>query len=237
MIEVVRFSREHVAAQAANKIAQTITELLKTGPTLCLLSGGSVGNEVVPELFKLLHDTDQLGNLHIGLIDERFGKVGHEQSNAVLLEKVGLTHLTHHGAHFYPVLHSRYTNETETATAYALQLQNLITGCSNRTIGVFGIGSDGHTAGIKPMAKEKFTALYVPNSLVVGYKAEDFTRITITPECIRKITHCYVYVADVSKNGVVQTLLQPKTLSLYEFPAGIFQTFSSEMFITDEINV
>lgn len=230
MIEVVRFPREQVASEAAHHIAKTIAQLLQTGPTLCLLSGGSVGKEVVPELVKQLHDSDQLGNLHIGLIDERFGEVGHENSNATLLEKAGLTHLTHHGAHFYPVLHERFSTSIEAAHAYAIQLQNLLTGCDNRTVGVFGIGSDGHTAGIKPLASGEFARLYVLDVLVVGYTANDFSRITITPDCITQLKSCFVYAADVEKHAVIDRLLSSREESVSVFPAGILRKTSTTLF-------
>ena len=76
-------------SEAARLVADNLNERLVHGPGLWLLSGGSCV-AVAVEAAKLVR-ADLADRLTVSLIDERFGAVGHSDSNS------GIGQLIHHG--------------------------------------------------------------------------------------------------------------------------------------------
>ncbi|MBP9719615.1 MAG: 6-phosphogluconolactonase, partial [Candidatus Levybacteria bacterium] len=83
----------------------------------------------------------------VGLIDERFGKKMHLDSNEWMIQQTGLLgYFQYQHTPFYPILQKDMTLEN-TALQYDEQLRFLLNGFS-QSIGVLGIGIDGHIAGL-----------------------------------------------------------------------------------------
>jgi len=124
-------------------LAQQIIEAVCDTTSLLLLSGGSTPKSLYT---KLAHDERLLIGA-VGLIDERYGKKWHEASNEKMIRETGfLRYLQMRDIVFYPILQEGFTRE-ETAEEYDEKLRSLFA-VYPKIVATFGIGADGHTAGI-----------------------------------------------------------------------------------------
>jgi 6-phosphogluconolactonase/glucosamine-6-phosphate isomerase/deaminase len=171
--------------------------LLVKEKVLWLVSGGSA-IEIAVEVSKKIKDLD-LKNLVVTLTDERFGPVNHADSNLKQLIAAGFKLPT---AKIIPVLNNKSINETVEEFEENLKAIN-----QDYTVGLFGIGEDGHTAGILPQ-----TLAVTSENLVTGYETEKFTRITITPEFLPLIDEAFVYARGERKWPVLRDLESGKSV-------------------------
>ena len=123
-------------------VGQLMTALKEGKKVLWLLSGGSV-MEFCVDVSKRLKGLD-LSKLSVSLTDERFGPVGHADSNWQKLKDLGFEL---NGARLIPVLDG--SDRDETTKRFGETLKQLLEE-SGYKLGIFGMGTDGHTAGIKP---------------------------------------------------------------------------------------
>jgi len=160
---------------------------------LWLLSGGS-GIAVAVATWKLLDTT--AGQLVIGQIDERYGAVGHADSNWQQLAVAGL--VPRPGEQALPVLTGASMDET--VAAYNRVLGEELEQAQVR-IGFLGMGADGHTAGILPHS----SAVTSPD-LVADYQADDYQRITIAAAAIGRLDEAIVLANGVAKREQLERL-------------------------------
>jgi len=189
-----------------------------------LVSGGS-NISLAINAFKQLDD-DMLSSLTIALVDERYGTASHVDSNFYQLKSAGLD-LSR--VNNLPVLTDKGGSLEETTAEYANALQKLFNS-SDHIIGQFGIGPDGHTAGVLPYSP----ATQATKKLVVGYEADDFSRITITLDAIRIVSKALVFAFGENKREAILNL-RDKELSLNEEPAQIFKQLDKAYIINDMI--
>ena len=166
------------------------------GKTLLLLSGGSSAKLAVDALQKLPHSL--LSKLSVTLTDERFGAPGHADSNWQLLLELGLSTTSFHTI---PVLTSATHNIVEASRGWQLKLQSAREQ-SDSVLAVFGIGADSHIAGLKPHCQLLNDATEITGS----YTANDWPRITITPQFFPYITSCVVYAHGPEKEHAIHLL-------------------------------
>lgn len=116
--------------------------------TILYLSGGKTPKNLYTQLA-------QEGTLlpgAVGLVDERYGKKFHPNSNEKMISETELLrYLTIRGIPFYPLLQSEKSRE-ETAELYDQKMRELTT-IFPKSIAIMGLGSDGHTSGIAPNRK------------------------------------------------------------------------------------
>ena len=173
-------------------LAERIANNLHAGKqVLWLVSGGSA-EAVAIAVSKQLQGKD-LRLLAVSLTDERYGPVGHADSNWQQLLDGGFDVP---GASLLPVLE---TGESFTlaAEAFSKNLHGLI-GHADYKLGLFGIGPDGHTAGVLPHSPALAATTYA-----VGYKGPDYQRITMTPTAIAKLDEAVVYAVGEAKWPVI----------------------------------
>lgn len=183
------------ASVAVTQLSTTIKKLLgEHKKVLWLISGGS-GGKVSVDVAKTLQDTS-LENLYVTLSDERYGPVGHADENWQLLLNDGFALP---GASLYRPLIG--LDRTETTTQFAAWLSTTLDSV-DYVIGLFGIGADGHTAGIKPHS-EAVQAV----TLAASYAGDDFERITITPAFIRRIDEAVIQAFGEDKFATIGQLL------------------------------
>ena len=207
-------------SDAARDVANKIVTHLETGETvLWLLSGGSSA-KVALQAAELLHDYN-LDDLLVTLTDERYGPVGHGDENWRQLLDAGLSLP---GAKLYRPLTG--DSRPVTASKFETWLRQAMD-ASDYTIGIFGIGSDGHTAGIKP----KSTATQL-NGLVADFKGEDFERITMTFPAIRCVDEIIIQASGDDKLPVLRRLQLPDQ-NLASFPAAILKSIADVSLYSD----
>jgi 6-phosphogluconolactonase/glucosamine-6-phosphate isomerase/deaminase len=201
----IKASAEHLAAAIKKHLAAD-------EHVLWVLSGGS-GIKVVLETDKLLSDTD-LTNLSVTLSDERYGDIGHENENWQQLLDGGLKL---EGATLYrPLVGEDRSVTTDEFGAWIMQVIN----AADYKIGLFGIGSDGHTAGIKPHSPAVDTAAWA-----TYFKGDDFERITMTPLAISQLDEAVIQASGRDKLSTLKQLTN-KEIDVADQPAQILKTVS-----------
>lgn len=160
---------------AATYLEETIRRRLQDSESVLWIVSGGSNIAVAVAAAAQLRDIDS-GTLTIMLAHERFGPVGHPDSNWQQLIEAGFD-LPH--AQLLPTLSGHHLHETMTDYQTHLSDQFLL---SSYKIGLFGMGADGHTAGILPGSEAAGS-----NELVSGYEGPDATRITMTPQAIKQL--------------------------------------------------
>jgi 6-phosphogluconolactonase/glucosamine-6-phosphate isomerase/deaminase len=102
--------------------------------------------------------------------------------------------------------------------------------CAASVIGVFGLGEDGHTAGVKPGSPA------VPDTAatVVGYDSPPFVRLTLTPQQLVQTNAAFVLAYGESKLETLQRL-QQNSDSLEELPAKLLYDIQEVYVYNDQI--
>lgn len=126
------------------KIAKEILLTIADRKTVLYLSGGRTPKD----LYENLALDKKLYPGAIALIDERYGGKYHNTSNERMIRDTGLLPMiSEKGVPFYPILLDDQLDLAETAKNYDMTLRYLFAGFP-KSVGVLGIGMDGHTAGI-----------------------------------------------------------------------------------------
>ncbi len=181
------------------------THLAKGESVLWLLSGGS-GAAVCIEVSKALRDVDT-SNLFITMSDERYGPIGHADENIQQLLDGGFEVGQ---ATLYRPLQGLDRNST--TMMLSDWLANTI-GTVGFSIALLGIGSDGHTSGIKP------NSIAVSSTeAAVDFTGDDFERITTTITFLEAFDELIVQSFGDAKHTVIASLLHEK-IPIAEQPA------------------
>jgi 6-phosphogluconolactonase/glucosamine-6-phosphate isomerase/deaminase len=212
---------EQPIEQAAAVVSAALQRHLSDGHRiLWLLSGGSSINVAVMAAQRLLNN-HYLANLAVSLTDERYGQVGHINENWQQLMTAGFKLP---GANLYRPLIGQSLSKTTTAFSSWLRQQLK---AADYKIGIFGIGDDGHTAGIKPNSSAaKSTAC------AVSFKGDDFLRMTISFATIRQFDEAVIQVSGDSKEPIIHDLFNTKK-SLISQPAQILKTIPKSTLFTN----
>lgn len=222
----MQFLRED-QSKAVRAIAGRICEELRAGKrVLWLTSGGSnVASEV--EIMQLVHAEaeDKLAGLAILPIDERYGSPGHNDSNTAALRRGGFVpgaatwvDVLVHDAPFNQTI-SLYNDIAETALANA-----------GVVIGQFGIGDDGHTAGILPGSP----ATEETEVTVTGYQWGYLSRMTLTLPALRRINVAYVLAYGDAKKDALERL-QQNAEPLEKLPAKLLYDIPEVYVYNDQL--
>lgn len=167
-------------------IADRLKAYLSEGrPVLWLVPGGSA-IPIATRVSQLIEGQD-VYNLYVTLTDERYGPVGHNDSNWNQLLDAGFDVP---GAHLLPVLSGKDLRQT--TLDFNNTLEKLLRK-TNYRFGFFGIGPDGHTAGILPGSPAVKAQDYA-----VDYDA-NFERITMTFPAIAKLDEAVAYATGKAK--------------------------------------
>jgi 6-phosphogluconolactonase/glucosamine-6-phosphate isomerase/deaminase len=201
-------------AEAVEILAQKIGEYLKQDKkVLWLLSGGSnilVEVDILNILEKEFGESLK-ENLAVTLTDERYGNIGHADSNWIQLLQNGFNISA---VRALPVLCGLEPNET--VIKFGKNYRDL-EAWADVIIGQFGIGSDGHTAGVLPNT----VGVTAPGTACF-YDGGQYQRITLTLKTIRNIDTAFTFAFGDSKKDVVEKL-KNQDLSLEEMPAQILK--------------
>lgn len=214
--------------KAVRAIAGRICDELRSGKrVLWLVSGGSnVAAEVEVMRQVRAEAEDKLASLAILPIDERYGSPDHANSNAEALRQAGFdpgaatwVDVLVHDAPFNQTI-SFYNDVAVTA------LEN-----AGSIIGQFGIGDDGHTAGILPGSP----AVEADEVTVAGYEWGYLSRMTLTPTALRRVQVAYVLAYGDIKKVALERLRQ-NTETLAELPAKLLYDIPEVYVYNDQLD-
>lgn len=211
-------------AAGVRQLGELLKQSLAAGkPTLWLVPGGS-NIPIAVQVMNLL-PANLTKKLTIMLGDERYGPVGHVGSNAEQLRVAGFDfkHAT-----FIPILTGN--DMKTTAQKYEAAVQKHFTDCE-LLVGQFGMGADGHIAGILPHSPGA-TAI---GELTVGYDWSDYARITLTFPAIRQLDVAYAFVYGAGKRRALERL-HNEDLPLAEQPAQILKAVDKSYVYNDQLS-
>jgi len=211
------------AATGIRELSTHLTQLLtEEKHTLWLVPGGSNIPFVIQAMIDIPEELTK--GLTIMLTDERHGPIGHPDSNAQKLQVAGFNPKR---AKFIPVLTGDSLQETAQkydATAGRVFHETDV------AVGQFGIGADGHIAGILPRSPGT-SAL---GELAVGYEANDHIRLTLTFPALRYIETAYAFVYGDTKREALQRL-HDEDIALADQPAQILKAIPEAYVYNDQI--
>jgi 6-phosphogluconolactonase/glucosamine-6-phosphate isomerase/deaminase len=221
----MRSIRSDNAAEAVEELAAKLAGSLLGGRVLWLVCGGSniPYSVAVMNILRARVGAEELQNLTIALTDERYGPVSHPDSNWWQLIDAGFSFA---GTNAIPVLMGAPL--AETVSAYALKLEEAFE-THPMIIAQFGIGSDGHIAGILP-----HSPAVSDSRLVSAYKAGPYTRITLTLRAFEPILIGYALVFGDAKREVIERLCD-ETLPLKDMPSQILKQLPEAYLYSDQL--
>lgn len=136
-------------AVAGVSLAKQILDEVVSRRTVLYLSGGRTPKA----LYEALADEESIKPGAVGMVDERFGKKFHGNSNEKMLRETGfLRYLEMIDIPFYPILQNE-TKREETANFYDEKMRHL-NAVFPESVAILGIGNDGHTSSIAPKRKD-----------------------------------------------------------------------------------
>ena len=200
-------------SECAHLLAERIQKLLSSGKKVLWLVPGGSNVPISCEAMNLIRKKAQekLGSLSVTLTDERYGPEGHKDSNWKELIDAGFDL---QGINSISVLKGESLEAT--VKNWSKQVDALFRN-ADAIIGQFGIGTDGHIAGVLP-----YTVGAESTETAVGYEAPQFIRISLTLHAISKIHQAFVFALGESKTAVIKDLIG-KNLPLKEQPAQIIK--------------
>lgn len=212
---------ERPFSEIVSYLAQTITTHLDNNErVLWLVPGGSLMSAAV-EVSQRIADNTNIANLSVTLTDERYGEPGHDNENWKQLMEAGFSLPE---AHLYRVLNG--VDGEATTLAFSQMLDTTLADV-DYSIGLFGVGTDSHIAGIKPNSPS-----VTESSLASFYEGEDFERVTITFDAIKRLDEVIVAAKGKEKAPVIDALLH-KDIPLAQSPAHIVRQLRKVLLFTD----
>lgn len=190
-------TREFIKISSIDPVVDYLSDTISTvlaqdKKVLWLVPGGS-SIKIAAEVSKRLSGSS-LKNLYVSLTDERYGDVGHADSNWLQLEQAGFNLPE---ANLRPVLIGQDFDKT--VEEYGKEIDKDMKAVDFR-IG-FWNWSDGHTAGILPGSPA-----VSDKGLTSGYDAGVFKRVTITASAIFRLDEAVVYAVGQDKWPVIDQL-------------------------------
>lgn len=203
---MIRFQKINDISAVSDYLAERIRQELIDGNSVLWLVPGGSAMEAALKTAGLLAGCKNLDKLFVSLTDERFGGVGHDDSNWKQLQDKGFS-LS--GAQLIPVLRGK--SMPETAREYSDFLNRTIDTCGYG-VALAGMGPDGHIFGIKPGSPAVSS-----QEEVAAYDWEDFRRLTPTLRLLKKLDEVVIYAAGEEKHKQLDML--EKELPPQEQPA------------------
>ncbi len=204
-------------------VTQTLSDHLSAGDRVVWLIPGGSGIRTATEIMNSLSESDvDLSRLRITMTDERYGALAHADENWQQLLDGGINF---GDADTYRVVQADASLDA-TVDAYADILRTWLT-TADYALAMFGIGPDGHVAGIKPHSPSVSSTAWA-----AGYEWEDFTRMTATAVAIDTLDEAVVYAVGAEKHPTLDALVH-EDISLDEQPAQVLKRIPKCTLFTD----
>lgn len=208
----MEFIRIPSLADGVAPLADRLTTELKAGKQVAWIITGGSNIALCASVMKELPDS-LTEFLTVFLTDERYGSVGHPDSNEKQLIDAGFTLKR---AHWIKVLQDDSSRD-DTARRYGDQI-TAACDAADTVIAQIGMGPDGHVCGILPGSPAVDS-----DKLVVGYDSDPYQRITLTPKALEQfVDAAYVFTFGEARRPALENLLH-RDLSLSEQPAQVLK--------------
>jgi 6-phosphogluconolactonase/glucosamine-6-phosphate isomerase/deaminase len=219
----IKFEKTTDKREIARTIANRLISKLSAGKkVLWLVPGGSNIHIAVDVMQQIPEELSQ--NLTVGLTDERYGKIGHDDSNWKQLDDAGFDPKQ---AKTLMVLDNSDSPE-QNAANYEKKYREALAQ-NDVTIGFFGMGGDGHTSGIKPESVSAHE--HSDDVLIVGYNFTDYDRITTSFAAIAKLDAAFLVAFGEDKRPAMENL--KKEIPLEQQPTQILKQVPETIVFSD----
>lgn len=213
-----------IEAPTSQKANESISEILvkySDFKTALFLSGGSTPKK----LYEYFASEKILKAGAVGQIDERFGKKDHKNSNEQMIANTGLIkYFEDQNIRFYPMLESEKEID-DLARDYDEALR-FIFKYFPKSVGIMGIGEDGHTAGIPVIPEIAKKMMDDQSSLVSFYEAEKYgQRLTMNFQGISMLDLIIILVLGQEKREALKLM----------FDEGPVEDIPSRFYLRPEI--
>lgn len=203
-------------------LIQALSQRLQAGQAVTWLVGGGSGITVSLAVAQGLRQQGiDLTKLSVSLTDERYGALGHANENWQQLLDQGFALP---GAKLYRVLTG---DDRATTTQKFEALLHQLIDQADYALALFGIGADGHTAGIKPGSPAANSTNYAAD-----FTGQDFERITMTGPAIAHLDEAVIYAVGAEKQPALHRLLS-EDWPVTEQPAQLLKTVAKSTLFTD----
>lgn len=205
-------------------LQQRLEQELTAGKrVLWLVSGGS---NIAASVHLMQNLDDQLTkNLTIMPVDERYGSVGHADSNEAQLMAAGFDKKQAH------VIHILQPDSSFQATADRFdKLARQAFSNNDIIIAQLGMGADGHIAGILP-----HSAAVTSPDLVAAYASQPYQRLTLTHHALKRLSAAYVLAFGPDKQAALDQLTA-KMVPYSDQPAQILKELPEAYVFTDMVS-
>jgi 6-phosphogluconolactonase/glucosamine-6-phosphate isomerase/deaminase len=200
---------------------------------LLLLSGGSA--------FSILDHIDPscIGpHVHIGLSDERFTTDAQGNNFLQLQQTAFYKKIQESGAQFFDSFPKEHETQFEFSNRLKLEIEKYFYAYpESYALGIFGIGEDGHTAGIFPMGEKEFADTYKTAEFYIPVTEPTNTyplRSSITPAFIEEVIDDVVlYAVGTNKCENILDYMYNRTFAEHEIPALIPASHPQSVLFTD----
>lgn len=209
---------ETATAQKASEVISEILEKYSDFKTALFLSGGSTPKK----LYEHIAAEKMIKAGALGQIDERYGEPSHKNSNESMIASTGLIeYFESLNIRFYPILQTDVEVEND-AQQYDEALRFILK-YFPKSVGILGIGEDGHTAGI-PAIPEIVTKMQEDHSSLVDYyEAEKYgARITMNFAALSMLDLIIILVLGQEKREILSQMF--KEGSIEDLPARFYKT-------------
>lgn len=194
--------------------------------TALFLSGGTSPDT----LYSLIAKNKGVRPGVVGLVDERFGKIMHKNSNESMISQTGLfRYLEELDVPVYKILTD--TDPITCVKSYEGVLETVFSKFS-KCVGVMGIGADGHTAGIKPDLG------YKGNNLVTYYndsKGNFGERITTTFNALSKFNLFVILAFGSNKANAINSMFTEKDRN--KIPASFYCWIETPVYLITDSDI
>ena len=196
--------------------------------TALFLSGGSTPKT----LYEILAKEKLLKAGAVALIDERYFSNLKSETNEEMIRQTGLVkYLEESKTRFYPILEDKSMQDS---TRDYDETIRFVSNYFPKSIGILGVGVDGHTAGIPARVQNSEFRVQSKTDLVTSF--DDFPaaqkeRITLTFLGLSKLDEIIVLVFGKDKKKALRLMFQDGSIS--EIPSRFLNTKE----ITDKVTL
>ena len=209
------------------KEAHDLLKKLVDEKTLLALSGGTS-----PDYRKMIVEPNDINPGAIMVTDERFGEPFHKDSNELLLKESGVKECTDEKCiEAHKILTGFSFSETE--KRYDKVVTDLFKRFKKR-VGVVGIGSDLHTAGVFPYS----AAAKSPNYVVAEVVKNQFPkRISLSLKAFGEFSAFVILVFGSAKQNALRIMLDEKETDTQKYPAIFYRKSKIPAYLLTDIKL
>lgn len=209
-MNLTTFQSREEAKAAAGEYLNELFKQSENKPLLFLASGGSA-----LEVLDYIGSSSLSENITIIMADERFSEKA-EENNFLQMQKTDFYVLAEeNNVNFIGSLPRPGENIFDLRSRLELAILNWIKeNREGKIAALFGMGADGHTAGIFPFTEnpKEFTKLFENQQILTAYDAGEKTqfpkRITTTPAFFQKIDEAVLFACGNDKKEKIKEFLK-----------------------------